>query len=285
MTTNVRTDPKTLGLALSRLMRPENTRFSVLFFLLPQVMLGGRVFQMVAGSALILFLYGISTAYNDLRDLDIDTTNKRRLPLAQKIITARQAKGLILFLAVSASLLNIFLPQPASMAITISYLVLAAAYSAPVIHLSHKGLLGTLTLGICYLGLPFWLGMAYTGQQLSIGIWLAIVSSVLFAAPILLYKDFKDIHGDSLHGKLTPVVRYGKPKTKILAMMFYLSALAFAAKGGMMTQPAGYILAGLSVMVLSIAAVHQKHRQKWLLVYILLVLTMFALYFWSIKNG
>jgi 4-hydroxybenzoate polyprenyltransferase len=266
-----------LGLDLARLMRPQNTRFSILFFLLPQLSRDFHWSQMLSGSALIMVLYGISTAYNDFRDLAIDRTNKRDLPLVRRALSLRHINGLLIVLVVLSLALNIVLPQPATVFFTLTYVALAVAYSAPYTQLSYRGLAGTVVLGWCYLGLPLGLGLAYSGRP-STPALLAVC--VLLAAPVLLYKDFKDQMGDRAHGKYTPVVSYGEIRTKQLTFVLYTAGILLFAVGIDFSLSVG-ILGIAAFLFLFWASSIPARRHYALLAYMISVSLLFGMYLWQ----
>jgi 4-hydroxybenzoate polyprenyltransferase len=258
-------------------MRPQNTRFSILFFLLPQLSRDLHWPSMAGGSALILVLYGISTAYNDLRDLAVDRTNKRDMPLVRKKLSPQQLTGLIGTLTVLIVTLNAVLPQPATVFFTLTYAALAIAYSAPRIHLSYRGLSGTVVLGLCYLALPLGLGLAYAGRHIAPTL---LIASILLAAPVLLYKDFKDRAGDQAHGKRTPLVRYGKARTKQLTFVFYITGIVLFAVGIDSRLSTG-ILGTAAFLLLLWASRTSSRRQYALLAYMISVSLLIGIHFWQ----
>jgi 4-hydroxybenzoate polyprenyltransferase len=268
-----------LGLSLARLMRPENTRFSVLFFVLPQLGRDFRGMHMLGGAVLITALYGLSTVYNDWQDRDIDQANQRDLPLVTHSLSLRNLKGLAIVLGVIVSVLNIALPQPVTIIFTTAYLLIAFVYSAPYIHLSYRGLVGTAVLGLCYLGLPLMLGMSYMELTFSPSL---LTATALFGVPVLLYKDFKDQRGDAAHGKNTPVVRYGEDQTKLLSLVFSMLGLAlFSAVSSPITPGIAALIAILPIMAAVNRAQHVHMRQRLLLSYMIVVSVGIGLHFWQ----
>lgn len=274
-----------LGLSLARLMRPQNTRFSVLFFAFPQLGSTFALSHLLGGAMLIIALYGLCTAANDLSDVPTDRTNQRDLPLARRELNQRQALGLAGALALVALLLNLLLPQPETLVYSILMLSIGLSYSLPPLRLSHRGLLGTVALGICYVGLPLYLGSQFADVAASRNLWLLVGSAVLLAGPPLLYKDFKDEVGDRQHGKHTPLVRYGSTAVKALTITFCLAgyALLILASIGLFI-PWIVGTCGAAVAVLVLAARKDALRPKLLLLYLLIVTGMVVLSFTSLSK-
>jgi hypothetical protein len=91
--------------------------------------------------------------------------------------------------------------------------VVGAAYSVPPLSLSKRGAVASLVLPLCVVAAPYLVGLLAADARLTPGD-LALLGG-LYAATIgrLLLKDFRDLRGDTLLGKRTFLVRYGRRAT------------------------------------------------------------------------
>lgn len=200
---------KDTGRSLAKLARPQNILYSGITILLVSHAAQAPLSKGLICYALLLCLYAIAAGINNLADIQIDRTNKRTdNPLATGQLAQR---SVVTFCIINAAIvigLQLWLRQPGSLLLTGAFLSLSALYSYPFGGLQRHGYLGTLNLAICYGVLPVFLGSA---QGTAIADWwiLALLQLPLLI-PLLLTKDYKDITGDRLHGKRTPLVRHGK---------------------------------------------------------------------------
>jgi 4-hydroxybenzoate polyprenyltransferase len=221
---------------LARLMRPENVRFSLLLLIVVGVLNHVDYKHLIFSGFLLFACYGIVTIQNDLADQEVDTTNHRQLPLVDGSVTKSEALGLLTTLTIFVGVLQFVLIQPIGLLFTLAYLVLGWAYSSRPFQLENHGLLATLALGTCYGALPIILGAPYNTPSLA---WI-LAGSLLLSMSALLFKDFKDEVGDRLHGKLTPLVKYGSRKVKSLAFGFLVlgaSCLYFYSSAPIIAVP------------------------------------------------
>lgn len=206
---------------LVRLIRPHNNRFGVLLIILPSIVANNWSWRIVPGVFALISLYGIATIYNDLQDMLIDKANKRDLPLVRGELTKDQAKYFLTGLVVCLVLVNFIAIQPNTLNFSLIYALLLFCYSNNGLRFSHRGLLATITLGVCYFSLPYLLGASYTSGLNTSNILLSL-SGCLFAMSALLFKDFKDELGDRMFDKKTPLIRYGEQRVYGIALFFYI---------------------------------------------------------------
>ncbi|HEX8762881.1 MAG TPA: UbiA family prenyltransferase [Candidatus Saccharimonadales bacterium] len=205
---------------LARLARPQNTRLSILLFAAAGIADNLNVGQLVVGSFTIFCLYATANSLNDLADVDIDRANNRNLPLAAGALGRQDAKKagflfLVLSLIGAASTTNVAL-----LATVLSGLMLGVAYSWQPIALERRGLLGTLCLSLCYVGIP--IALAWSFNEYQSYDWKLLLGITILESSVLLFKDFKDERGDRAFGKRTPLVRYGQKGLYYLAAIFFI---------------------------------------------------------------
>lgn len=237
---------------LAAMARPANTRVSLMLFLGAGMSLGLRAPLLAAGAVLIVAIYGISVIINDLRDRQIDLANGHPTPLARDVVNRSQACWLLAGYLAAVAGIEVWLPQPEGLAIAGAWLALAASYSMPGLALEDRGLAGTAMLAICYCITPLYLGASLAGQTPS-GFWLVLLAAGLLGASGLLHKDFKDEVGDRLHGKRTPLVRYGPAVVIRLSWCFAASGAAVLLVGAQSKPLVALFLAAAGVALVRIS--------------------------------
>ena len=90
--------------------------------------------------------------------------------------------------------------------------ILSIIYSVPPFEIKNKGLFGNLLLGIDMIFTSMYAGYVISANSLIPNIEFLITLSLFTVSFILIdiTKDFKDVSGDSVHGKKTPVIKYSK---------------------------------------------------------------------------
>jgi 4-hydroxybenzoate polyprenyltransferase len=237
------------GRAVAELIRPETARLPVLLHVAAATSAGLDASSIVAGVLLVLAAYGAAAAYNDLHDVAVDAANGRvDRPLvsgAASPDTARATVAGCLAVAVAA---QPWLVQPAGLGVTALAALLAAAYSQPRIAVARRGLAATALLACCYAALPVLLAGRVPP---------ALVALVLLGASQVLHKDTRDEDGDRLHGKRTPVVRYGVAVVERLSVAACLAGTV----AGVATVGAGWWTAA----AVGAAATEGRPARRWLL--------------------
>ena len=102
---------------------------------------------------------------------------------------------------------------PAAATIIIIGLGLAAAYSLPPIRLGSRGALTSVLLPLGYVAVPFLISASANLDRLPRRSWLLLGGLYLGFIGRLALKDFRDQRGDTLYGKRTFLVRYGRTTT------------------------------------------------------------------------
>lgn len=214
-----------VGKNAAALLRPQGARLSVILFCAVGLTTRLPLGAIVQGVILIVGCYGFVTVQNDLRDVHIDRHNKRHLPLADGRLQASQARVIRMTVAVIVVLALAVRPAAWPVLFVAVYGAVGWAYSDRPLQLSHRGLLGTCVLALCYAVLPFELAWRQVGAAHGRGS-LAVVPLTFAAIAYVLYKDFKDEAGDRAHGKRTPLVMYGARAVRALSLACGLAAAA-----------------------------------------------------------
>lgn len=211
--------PAEIGQRLALLARPQNALYSVLLAMGCAIVAQASVMRVVTCGLAIGSLYACAAAYNNRQDIATDRINKRHdNPLLRGGISDRVLAIFLWANVLGLVILQFFLRQPASLAITVLYGVLLAAYSHPRLQLQARGWWATASLTCCYGAIPLALGLA----QASVVRWHFVLLfaglQLVLLAPISLAKDYKDEPGDRATGKNTPLVRYGAQTVRWVAV-------------------------------------------------------------------
>jgi 4-hydroxybenzoate polyprenyltransferase len=215
-----------IGRLLAKVSRPQNIVYSGLLSAMMALIYHSSAVIACACYAQIVLLYAVAAGFNNLHDLETDKINKRfDNPFVNNSLSLVYLKGFFIACFFGVGLLQIVLAQPASLLLTLLYVLLTLAYSHPKIDIKARSLLGTLLLSVCYGALPFLLGAA---QKPSLDVRHLLTFSglqILLLAPLLLAKDSKDYKGDTLTNKNTPLVRYGQRGVSVISISVALLAV------------------------------------------------------------
>jgi 4-hydroxybenzoate polyprenyltransferase len=175
----------------------------------PQIL---RALIAVAG---LLCSYACATSVNDLADFEIDKINLAG-DADRPLVVGAANRGQLMGSAVLAAGLALgfaALLSPAVLAFMAFSLVINILYSLPPIEVSHRTLIAPIYLPLGYVMAPFGLGFfAVGGHNIWTNSWLLLGLYLVFIGRIIL-KDFRDRKGDAAEGKITFVLKYGKPTT------------------------------------------------------------------------
>jgi 4-hydroxybenzoate polyprenyltransferase len=167
---------------------------------------------------LLVALYAVVVSINNLADLKTDTLNRRDdNPLVGDKLDSQYVYRFIGVCLAVVLVIQAFMVQPVTCTISGAYLFLGYVYSDRFFNIKSRGLWGTLLLCCCYGAIPALLGLSQ-GDPLGNRLLLQVVSvSLVAGSPIVLAKDYKDVEGDRLTGKSTPLVRYGIARLRFIA--------------------------------------------------------------------
>jgi len=155
-----------------------------------------------------------SVVLNDIADVAVDRINlagDRSRPLT----TGTTPRELVL-VAVTGGVLAVACAVALGwqvVLVLVAGLLVATAYSVPPLSFSKRGVVASLVLPLCIVAVPYLVGLFAADARLRPGD-LALLGG-LYVAIIgrLLLKDFRDVRGDTLLGKRTFLVRYGRQVT------------------------------------------------------------------------
>jgi 4-hydroxybenzoate polyprenyltransferase len=198
------------GKFFSKLSRPQNVIYPGLLSSFTAYYLRISIVHVVYCYLIILFLYAIAASFNNITDVKTDKLNSRKdNPLTSQKISKRALQAFILACALVLLVLQMTSKQPLTIYICAIYLLLIFCYSDPFIKLKSRGFLSIICLSICYGSLPFLLGVAQARHQDFAKIADFTILQLLLLFPVLLAKDYKDLIGDKLTYRRTPLVIYG----------------------------------------------------------------------------
>ena len=157
---------------------------------------------------------------NDIFDTDVDKINMPFRPLMDGRIANNTAWNLSVSMHIILFLTSFLINFNLAIMLAVFFLC-SALYSAPPIQLSRKSILSHFDLSLTAFVIPFYAGIVYaTGNFTINSIILNFMISLFFLfVSIFLLKDFKDIKGDVIKNKVTPVNQIGPAKTKMLSML------------------------------------------------------------------
>lgn len=216
------------GKTLSKLTRPQNVLYPGLLAASIAILGGASLKKAILCYIVMLMLYALAAGFNNLNDVETDRINGRHdNPLMTGLIQVEQVKIFMGLCVLALAGAQWYMKQPTTSIVVAAYIVLALAYSHPRSNIMSRGIYGTVLLGVCYGSLALLLGIAQ-GQSLGI-LALAQLSllQVVLLMPSLLAKDYKDLMGDIVTHKITPLIRLGYTKLYWLAMIISLLAAAW----------------------------------------------------------
>lgn len=216
------------GQLLARLARPQNVVYSGLLTVIIVRFNEGTWLTAIACYILIVALYAIAAAYNNLNDIAVDQANHRAdNPLSTGALAPYQVRWFIGVQVVVLVALQFWLTQPGTIVLCMIYGLLLLLYSHKQLNVQARGLIAHILLAVCYGSLPVLIAATQQGLNTST-LWLAGFQITLLL-PSLLAKDYKDLKGDRHYGKQTPLVRYGaKAVFKIAGSLVLLNILVLA---------------------------------------------------------
>ncbi len=166
-----------------------------------------------------------ATVLNDLSDEAIDRVNlasARGRPLVSGAATRR---GLWIFgmSAAGVALSTAWLLDWRVAAVVLAGIGLNVAYSWPPVRLSARGAVASVVLPFGYVWVPYLVGAFSIRSELPASdLLLLLALHIMFVGRIVL-KDFRDVHGDHLHGKKTFLLHHGRNATCMLAAACWIA--------------------------------------------------------------
>lgn len=213
-----------------KLSRPQNVLLSGMLAIISARHVGATWQQAGSCYLVLLCLYALAAGYNNLRDTTIDTINKRSdNPLVQRQLSPQAVrKYFVVIIAVLCSL-QLLIEQPYGTILCALYILLLIGYSQKRFNMQARGELAHIILAICYGVIPIMLGLTQGGNLPTSRYYLVLLIVVVLLLPALLAKDYKDIRGDRICGKRTPLVRHGKRYVSIEAGILTVTGVVLLA--------------------------------------------------------
>ena len=162
-----------------------------------------------------------SVIVNDLADEAIDRVNlpgDGRRPL----VTGMGSRRELAYVAAGAAALTLataWTIRPAALVVVAAGLAISAAYSW---QLSRRGAVASLVLPALFVAVPFLVGFYEVDADLDRRDVVLVAGLYLGFVGRILLKDFRDVAGDTLYGKRTFLVRYGRRATCAFAAVGWL---------------------------------------------------------------
>ena len=209
-----------------RLMRPLNCfmmGFAVLVgaVLASPARFSGSWLNIALGFSTGFTLCAAAMAINDYYDRGIDAINEPLRPIPSGTVKAREALVFVAVLSVAGFVLAFFvsplclLVAVASMAITAAYLTFG----------KRTGLPGNFLVSVC-VAIPFIYGSVTVIGTVGLNVLLFASMAFLSNTGREITKGIVDVKGDSAEGVKTLAVRFGEKKAAVVAVGFYLLAVA-----------------------------------------------------------
>ncbi len=184
------------------------------------------------GILALFFSFIAATSINDISDKDIDKINHPGVK-GRPLVTGEATEKDLYLVHISAGILAILfglLINLEGALIMTSSLIINYIYSAKPFRISYKTHFAPLLLTVAYVLVPFLLGFQASNSNF---IWnqdgFFVLSLMLMFGGRLILKDLRDRKGDSLYGKPTFLLKYGKTATCLasLALVFSGNLLLF----------------------------------------------------------
>ncbi|MCL5877541.1 MAG: geranylgeranylglycerol-phosphate geranylgeranyltransferase [Candidatus Bathyarchaeota archaeon] len=208
-----------------RLMRPVNcamTGFAVFVGALLAVSLPmPNWLYIVYGFFTGFLLCAAAMVINDYYDRGIDAVNEPTRPIPSGLISPKAALTFVILLTVVGLAFAYFtsllclLVAVASWVITVTYVTVG----------KRSGLPGNFLVSTC-VAIPFIYGSIAVTGTLQLNVLLFALMAFLSNTGREITKGIVDVKGDNAEGVKTLAVRFGEKKAAVVAVVFYLSAVA-----------------------------------------------------------
>lgn len=212
--------------AIVQIMRPTNCAMMGFAVFVGAVL----VSPVFAGSDLLKIGYGFLTGFtlcaaamvaNDYYDRTIDAVNEPSRPIPSGLIGVREALTMVFtltfvgfFFAFLTSLLCLGVAA-LSWVIVVTYVTVGKS----------TGLLGNFLVSTC-VAIPFIYGSITVLDWVPLNVWLFASMAFLSNTGREITKGIVDVKGDAAENVKTLAVRYGERNASIVAVVFYLLAVA-----------------------------------------------------------
>jgi 4-hydroxybenzoate polyprenyltransferase len=196
------------ALAYIHLSRPYNSLIPILLICVGALLSDADIVLTAITAVLTLFIHSGINILNDVEDLAIDKSNNNNSALHTDLIRPQSARSIGYILTLAPIAFAYFALPLTTLLLIVALYVLSTLYNS-VLYLSRRPLASIITLGLCYGGIPYWIGLSLgSGADFT-----AIILGIFFAlsrASLSILKDYKDASGDALHNKKTFLLVYGR---------------------------------------------------------------------------
>ncbi len=209
-----------------RLMRPINCAMMGFAVFVGALLASSKPFQgtwlnIVFGFFTGFLLCGAAMAINDYYDRSIDAVNEPTRPIPSGLVKVKEALAFVAALTIAGLVL-------AYLSSALCLLVAAAAWVITVVYVTvgkRSGLPGNFLVSTC-VAIPFIYGSIAVTGALQLNVLLFALMAFLANTGREITKGIVDVKGDSAEGIKTLAVRFGERNAAIVAVVFYVSAVA-----------------------------------------------------------
>jgi geranylgeranylglycerol-phosphate geranylgeranyltransferase len=217
-----------------RLMRPVNCAmmgFAVLVgAVLASIVPNQPTIDQLGSLNWLYILYGFLTGFtfcaaamtiNDYYDRKIDIINEPHRPIPSGLVKTKEALSFVVVLS-AVGFVFAYLVSILCVAVAAASLVITATYLTVG---KRSGLPGNLLVSAC-VAIPFIYGSIVAIGTLALNVLLFASMAFLANTGREVTKGIVDTKGDRVEGIKTLAVRFGEGKAAVVAVVFYLSAVA-----------------------------------------------------------
>lgn len=168
----------------------------------------------------LFFAYIAGATVNNLIDQKVDEINMPYMPLQEGRISVNEARIFTVTFYILSIIISAIIGFKFLM-VTLFFIFLSLAYSIPPLAFEKRGILGNISLGIVTILVPAYAGAVFISNSFTQGMlfWETFLAYTLLFSIVIILKDFKDIKGDTIHGKKTFVVRVGKKNAWLIVFI------------------------------------------------------------------
>lgn len=158
---------------------------------------------------------------NDYYDRAIDEVNEPSRPIPSGVVSVREALGLMFVLTIVGFVFAFFTSILCLAVAAVSWVIVVAYVTVG----KRTGLPGNFLVSAC-VATPFIYGSIVVLDWVPLNVWLFAAMAFLSNTGREITKGIVDVKGDSAEGVKTLAVRYGERNAAVVAVVFYLSAVA-----------------------------------------------------------
>jgi geranylgeranylglycerol-phosphate geranylgeranyltransferase len=211
---------------LIRLMRPVNCVLMG-FAVFVGIVLAGQNLSNIAwlnvafGFLTGFALTGASMAINDYYDRAIDAINEPLRPIPSGLVIPREALLLATILSVIGFVFAVLVSGWCLIVAVIAWVIFTTYITVG----KRTGLPGNFLVSAC-VGAPFIYGSVLAKDYVVLNVWFFVMMAFLANTGREITKGIVDVEGDKTGNVKTLAVRYGDKAAAIVAVIFFVSAVA-----------------------------------------------------------